>query len=350
MMVLHGRTTKRCMKILILGGTVFLGRHLTEVFLSRGHHVTHYNRGLSNTRLFPEVEKLRGDRNLNLLPLRGRAWDAVVDTCGYFPRQVTASAKVLYPHTPLYAFISSVNQYADFSVRGVNERYSSAATIFQAAQSDPPLTPETYGPLKATCEKAVQEIYGNRALIVRPGCLVGPYDQAHRFTYWVRRTAAGGAMLVPGSPDQVWQIIDVRDAAEWIVRMLEEERAGIFNVVGPEQPISASQLMQQLTSSAGSDARTIWVDAEFLRTSSAGKRWLDLAEWSDLSPSMAHLYSIDNTHAVATGLCFRPLAVTAQDVLTWLELRGPRGADALDPEGEKDLLRARGRYAMALPR
>jgi 2'-hydroxyisoflavone reductase len=337
------------MKILILGGTVFLGRHLTEVFLARGHQVTHYNRGLDNAHLFPEVEKLRGDRNLNLLPLRGRSWDAVVDTCGYFPRQAVATAEALHLHTPLYAFISSVNQYADLRVSGVGEHYPSASASFQAKQSDPPLTPETYGPLKAACEKAVQEIYGDRALIVRPGCLVGPYDQAHRFTYWVRRAAAGGAMLVPGSPDQVWQIIDVRDAAEWIVRMLEEECAGIFNVVGPEQPISAGQLVQQLTSSAGSDARPIWVDAEFLRMSSAGTRWLDLAEWSDLSPSMAHLYSIDNTRAVASGLCFRPLAVTAQDVLSWLERRGPRGADALDPERENDLLSAGTRYMMTVP-
>ena len=162
------------MKILILGGTVFLGRHLTEAFLSCGHEVTHYNRGLQNTHLYPEVEKLRGDRDRDLLPLRGRSWDAVVDTCGYFPRQVAATARPLHPHTPLYVFISSVNQYADLSVCGVDENHPGATAIYQAEQPDPPLTPETYGPLKAACETAVRQVYGDSALVVRPGCLVGP--------------------------------------------------------------------------------------------------------------------------------------------------------------------------------
>lgn len=334
------------MKILILGGTVFLGRHLTEAFLSRGHEVTHYNRGLQNTHLFPEVEKLRGDRDRDLLPLRGRSWDVVVDTCGYFPRQVAAAARALHPHTPLYVFISSVNQYADLSVCGVNENYPGATTIVQAEQPDPPLTPETYGPLKAVCEKAVRQVYGDRALVLRPGCLVGPYDQAHRFTYWAKRAAAGGSILVPGRPDQLWQIIDVRDAAEWIVRMLEEGRTGTFNVVGPEQPISADRLVQELASVAGIDAQPIWVDTGFLRGEPGGSRWLDLAEWSNLPRTMAHLYSIDNAHAVATGLCFRPLAATAKDVLSWLAQRAPQEADALAPERESDLLRAWDRRAM----
>lgn len=337
------------MKALILGGTVFLGRHLTEAFLSRGHRVTHYNRGSSNAHLFPEVEKLRGDRDLGLSPLQGRSWDAVVDTCGYFPRQVAAAANALHPHTPLYAFISSVNQYADLSVSGIDEHYPSAPPVFQTGQPDPPLTPETYGPLKAACEKAVRQVYGDQVLLVRPGCLVGPYDQAHRFSYWVRRAAAGGPMLVPGRPDQLWQIIDVRDTAEWIVRMLEGGRTGTFNVVGPEQPIPASRLVQQLAGATGSDAQPIWVDREFLHAGSAGKRWLDLAEWSDLSPAMSYLYSIDNARAVATGLCFRPLAVTANNVLAWLRMRASHPADALDPEGEKDLLRAWGHHAMTMP-
>jgi 2'-hydroxyisoflavone reductase len=312
---------------------------LTEACLSRGHQVTHYNRGLSHAHLFPEVEKLRGDRDINLLPLRGRSWDAVVDTCGYFPRQVIGAAKALHPHTPLYAFISSVNQYADLSVSGIDEHYPSASAISHVAHPDPPLTPETYGPLKAACEMAVRHVYGDQVLLVRPGCLVGPYDQAHRFSYWVRRAAAGGPMLVPGRPDQLWQIIDVRDAAEWIVRMLEGGCTGTFNVVGPEQPIPASRLVQQLACAAGSDTQPIWVDTGFLRTESAGKRWLDLAEWSDLSPAMSYLYSIDNARALATGLCFRPLAVTALDVLAWLRLRAPHEADAPDPERESYLLR-----------
>lgn len=327
------------MKILILGGTVFLGRHLTEVFLSRGHEVTHYNRGLQNTHLFPEVEKLRGDRDCDLLPLRGRSWDAVVDTCGYFPRQVATAARALHPHTPFYVFVSSVNQYADLSVCGIDESQPSATAIFQAEKIDPSLTPITYGPLKAACEKAVRQVYGDSTLVVRPGCLVGSYDQAHRFSYWVKRAAAGSLMLVPGRSDQFWQIIDVRDAAEWIVRMLEIGSTGIFNVVGPAQPISAGELLQELVSATGSDAKPIWVDISFLRKQPSGDCWLDLAEWSDLPPDRTHLYSIDNARAVAAGLRFRSLAVTTRDVLAWLAQRAPREADDLKPERENDLLR-----------
>lgn len=337
------------MKVLILGGTIFLGRHLTEAFLCRGHDVTHFNRGLTNSYLFPEVEKLCGDRSCDLFPMLARSWDAVVDTCGYFPRQVAAIARGLHPHTPLYVFVSSVNQYADLSISGVNETHPNATVDLLEEEIDPPLTPETYGPLKSACEIAVRQVYGDGALVVRPGCLVGPYDQAHRFTYWVRRSAAGGAMLVPGRPDQLWQIIDVRDAAEWIVHMLEEGRTGTYNVVGPEQPITAGRLVKELASVAGINAQPIWVDTGFLRGEPGGSRWLDLAEWSDLPPTMAHLYSIDNAHAVATGLCFRPLAVTAKDVLSWLAQRAPQEADALAPERESDLLRAWDRRAMTKP-
>jgi 2'-hydroxyisoflavone reductase len=337
------------MRILILGGTVFLGRHLTEAFLSRGHEVTHFNRGLQNTHLFPEVEKLRGDRDRDLLLLRGRSWDAVVDTCGYFPRQVAAAARALHPHTPLYALVSSVNQYADLSVCDVNENHPGAPAIFSAAQPEPQLTPETYGPLKAACEKAVRQVYGGGALVLRPGCLVGPYDQAYRFTYWAKRVAAGGPMLIPGRPDQIWQIIDVRDTAAWIVCMLENGRTGTFNVVGPEQPISADRLVHELASVAAINAQPIWVDTGFLRGEPGGSRWLDLAEWSNLPPTMTHLYSIDNAHAIAAGLCFRPLAATAKDVLSWLAQRAPQEADALAPERENELLRAWSRCATTKP-
>lgn len=337
------------MKVLILGGTIFLGRHLTEALLFRGHDVTHFNRGLTNSYLFPEVEKLRGDRNCDLFPMLGRSWDAVVDTCGYFPRQVVEAAKALHQHTPLYVFVSSVNQYADLSISSVDESHHGAAFGSQAEQIDTPLTPETYGPLKSACEIAVRQVYGDGALVVRAGCLVGPCDQSHRFSYWVRRSAAGGPMLVPGRPDQFWQIVDVRDAAGWIVHMLEEGRTGTFNVVGPEQPITAVRLVKELASVAGINAQPIWVDTGFLRAEPSGKRWLDLAEWSDLPPTMAHLYSIDNAHAIASGLCFRPLAVSARDVLCWLAQREHQEADGLEPERENDLLRIWERFAATMP-
>lgn len=317
---------------------------MVQALLARGHEVTLFNRRRQNPHLFPSVEKLRGNRDNDLANLSFRSWDAVIDTCGYFPRQVAATAQKLYPHTPLYAFISSVNQYADLSVPDADENQPSNDMEWQ---SEPLLTPETYGPLKAACEKAVRRVFQDGALILRPGCLVGPYDQAHRFTYWLQRIAAGGSMLVPGRPEQRWQIIDVRDVAEWIVRMIEDGSTGTFNVVGPQKPITADQLMHELAVRADSDLRPIWVDPEFLHRIPGGERWLDLAEWADLPRNRLHLYSIDNSRAVNRGLSFRPLAVTAQDVRKWLTEREPHVADALELGRERDILRAWKQFAAA---
>lgn len=329
---------------MLIGGTVFLGRHITQILLSRGHEVTLFNRGLQNPHLFPKVEKLRGDRDKHLSIPSSRSWDAVVDTCGYFPRQVAATTHKLRQHAPIYAFISSVNQYADLSLPGVDE---SQAGYDVEWQHEPPLVPETYGPLKAACETVIRQVYQDRALILRPGCLVGPHDQAHRFSYWVRRVAASGKMLIPGRPDQQWQIIDVRDVAEWLVRMIEIEQTGTFNVVGPQKPITANELIHELAIGTDSIPEPIWVETGFLRSAADGKRWLDLAEWTDLSQNRLHLYSIDNSRAVHNGLQFRPLAITARDVLNWLMEQQPRGIDALELNREIDTLRAWDRRAVA---
>jgi len=324
------------LKILIIGGTVFLGRHVTQALLSRGHEVTLFNRGHHNPLLFPSVEKLRGDRDKNLSSLSCRSWDAVIDTCGYFPRQVAATAQKLHLHAPLYAFISSVNQYANFSIPAIDETHPGSRIKFKA---EPSLTPETYGPLKAACESVVRQIYPEGALIFRPGCMVGPYDQAHRFTYWVKRTAAGGHILVPGRPEQPWQVIDVRDVAEWVVRMLETRRIGTFNVVGASNPYTAHQLIRELTMGTDSIVQPIWVDTQFLHALDA-ERWLDLAEWAELPPNRSHLYAIDNSRAIKEGLTFRPLAETVRDVRAWLPSRPPYNADALELDRERDILRA----------
>lgn len=324
------------MRILILGGTVFLGRHLTETLLSRGHDVTLFNRGQQNSRLFPAAEKLRGNRDGNLSALAFRNWDVVIDTCGFFPRQVEASTRQLRSYSTRYVYISSVNQYADFCIPNVNEAHPSDTTPLSP---DSPLTAVTYGPLKAACEAVVRQVYDDDALILRPGCMIGPYDQAHRFTYWVQRTAAGGPMLVPGRPEQAWQVIDVRDVVEWLVRMIEQEHTGTYNVVGAQKPYLAQALMAELANELNSKTQPIWTDTTFLRNVTGGERWLDLAEWTDLSKKWTHLYAVDNTRAIKQGLYFRPLAETAHDVRTWLAERGPRDADALELDHERNTLK-----------
>lgn len=324
------------MKILVIGGTVFLGRHVTQALLSRGHKITLFNRGQQNPDLFPLVERLRGDRDKDLSSLSFRSWDAVIDTCGYFPRQVAATTHELHQCAPIYVFISSVNQYADLSNPSATESQPSHDVEWQ---SEPLLTPETYGPLKAACEKIVRQVYHDGALILRPGCLVGPHDQAHRFSYWVRRTALGGSMLIPGRPEQRWQIVDVRDVADWLVSMIETGRTGTFNVVGPQKPITANQLIQELAIGTDSSPQPIWVETGFLHSVAGGKRWLDLAEWADLSQSKLHLYSIDNSSAVHNGLCFRPLAVTARDILSWPVEQNSYGPGALELNRERETLR-----------
>jgi 2'-hydroxyisoflavone reductase len=327
------------LRILIIGGSVFLGRHLVNALLTHGHDVTLFNRGLQNPELFPNVQKLHGDRDRDLSPLKGKTWDAVVDTCGYYPKQVLQTAKILRSSAPRYIYVSSVNQYRDFKIQDVCESYPSAKSSWVNLIRNPQLTEKNYGHLKAGCEEVVRRVYGKNSLIIRPGYIVGPYDQSYRFIYWIRRVAAAGTMLVPGHPEQVWQIIDVRDLAEWIVRMLELGVGGTFNVVGPEKPITIASLINTFASVLGVDAFPVWVDISFLQNVSGGARWIDLAHWSNLAPTMAHLYTIDNARAVSAGLLFRPIAATSKDVLSWLALRPPQEAYDLAPERENELLR-----------
>ncbi len=206
------------MKLLVLGGTVFLGRHLVEAATARGHSVTLFNRGQHNPELYPEVEKLRGDRDSDLSALQGRRWDAVIDTCGYLPRAVRASAELLADAVDHYTFISSISVYADFHTPAMDE---SAPVGTLADETVEEVTGETYGPLKALCEQAAERALPGRVLNIRPGLIVGPHDPTDRFTYWPVRVARGGEVLAPGRPHVPVQVIDGRDLAEWTVRMVE---------------------------------------------------------------------------------------------------------------------------------
>jgi nucleoside-diphosphate-sugar epimerase len=300
------------MRLLILGGTLFLGRHLTEAALARGHAVTLFNRGLHNTDLFPGVEKLRGDRDGDLTALEGGRWDAAIDVHGRVPRIVRASAALLAPAVGHYTFISTTSVYGDQRIRDMDEN-APLATIADPTVEDP--TGPNYGPLKALCERAVAAALPGRALIVRPGLIVGPHDPTNRFTYWPRRAAQGGDVLAPGAPEQSLRfIVDVRDLAAWIVRMAEAGATGVFNAKGPDYPLTMGGLMETCKTVSGSDARFVWVDEQFLLDRQVGP-WMDLPLW--LPAGMGALHTARSDKAYRAGLTFRPIAETVRDTLAW---------------------------------
>ncbi len=331
------------MKLLILGGTMFLGRHLVEAALGRGHVVTLFNRGRHNPELFPEVEKLRGDRDGNLDALRGRRWDAVIDTCGYVPRLVRDSAELLADASNLYVFISSISVYPDHS-QPVDET-SKVGTLENESVEE--ITGETYGPLKVLSEQAAEKAMPGRVLVIRPGLIVGPDDKTVRFSYWTARVARGGEVLAPGSPDKQIQLIDSRDLAEWTVRMAEEFRTGVYNANGPDYRLTMGRFLEECRSLSGSDARLTWVDEKFLLERGV-EAWSELPLWvaDDDEP---HRYFLANNidKALASGLTFRPLADTIRDTLAWQKHNEVTTNDkpgvpvpnlTLKPERERDLL------------
>src|SRR2546423_826005 len=245
------------MKLLILGGTRFLGRHLVTAGLARDHEITLFNRGRHSSDALPLVEIIHGDRYSELNKLHGRRWDAVVDTCGMLPRAVRAAAETLSDSVDRYVFISTQNVYADVSKPGVDESFPlKTLTNDQLDRanavdtSGDPSYGEMYGGLKALCERAAEEVMPDRVLIIRPGLIVGPYDYTERFTYWVARVAAGGEVLAPGPPERYVQFIDVRDLAEWIVKMVERKEKGIYNANGPTKSLTMQTVLDESKSAS----------------------------------------------------------------------------------------------------
>lgn len=325
------------MQLLILGGTVFLGRALVDAALAAGHEVTLFNRGKSNPGLYPAVETLIGDRDGGLDVLAGRRWDVVVDTCGYVPRLVRDAAVRLADVVDLYVFISSQSVYADASVVDQDE---TAAVGTLDDESVEEITGETYGPLKALCERAATEAMHGRCLNVRSGLLVGPHDPSDRFTYWPVRVAHGGEVLAPVTPDLPVQLIDVRDMADWILRAAASGLAGTYNVTGLEPAVTLGDVLETARVVSGSDARFTWLSEAFLNAH-------EVAFWTELPlviPGEAYAgfstFNIDR--ALATGLTFRPLVETVRDTLAWAAERPSdrRWRAGLAPEREGELLAA----------
>lgn len=295
------------MRVLILGGTLFLGRHLVEAALDRGDEVTLFNRGRTNPELFPDVEKLRGNRdNGELAALENRTWDAVIDTSGYVPRVLRQSAELLRDAVGVYVFVSSLSVYMPTPKLGVGEDEPVHELEDQTSED----VDANYGPLKALCERAVETTLPGRALNLRSGLLIGPHDPTNRFTYWVRRMAKGGDVLAPVPPDARVQLIDVRDFSQWAIRMAEERHSGTLNVTGPVR--SFAQMLDACDEVTGSEARIAWVDEAFLL-----ERSVDLPLWLplDSNPDWAGFFAVNSSRAERHGLATRSLAESCSAVL-----------------------------------
>jgi 2'-hydroxyisoflavone reductase len=306
------------MRILILGGTRFLGRHLVAAAQARGHQLTLFHRGAGG-----DVETIQGDRYRDLDRLRGRRWDAVIDTSGYLPRSVRAAAEVLADAVEQYVFISSVSVYADLHAPRVDEHAPvatlSAEQVEQANAVDTSgsMSASTFGPmyggLKALCEVAAEEVLPRRVLSIRAGLIVGAHDYTDRFTYWVARVARGGEVLVPGEPQRHVQFIDAHDLARWLIDMVEARRSGVFNANGPPDAVTMNALLETCRAESGSDARFTWVDDAFLLGEGV-KPWTDLPLWLPHGTRRG-LMATNVSKAMAAGLRRRPLRETVRDVL-----------------------------------
>ncbi|HUS62292.1 MAG TPA: NAD-dependent epimerase/dehydratase family protein [Acidimicrobiales bacterium] len=327
------------MNVLMLGGTMFLGRHLVEVALDAGHNVTLFNRGQTNADLYPEVRRLRGDRSSgDYGSLAGERFDAVVDTCGYFPRAVEQAIDALDGRIGHYTFVSSVSAYRDYSQAGVTEDSP-------VGQLDDPeveeVTGESYGPLKALCEEAAANRMGGRALVVRPGLIVGPHDPSDRFTYWVRRVGQGGEVLVPESPDSPTQLIDARDLASFTLQLLEQGTSGVYNTVGPNEPATLGDLLDSIRRVSESDATFTYASVDFLAEHGV-QGWVQLPMWVPSAGEIRGINQISPAKAIAAGLTSRPIDEITRDTFDWDRTREqtwPMKA-GLTPEREAELLGA----------
>lgn len=299
--------------LLVLGGTGFLGPHVVEAALAQGWTVTLFNRGKTNPDMFPDLEKLRGDRDGKLEALEGRRFRAVIDTSGYVPRVVRQSAELLAPNVGQYMFVSSVSAYADFTKMGIDETYG-------VAQLEDPTVedvPQFYGGLKAACEATVEEVLPGRTTNVRPGLIVGPGDPTDRFTYWPARIDQGGEILSPGTPDDPIQVIDARDLAAWMIGALEQVHTGVYNLVGPFPPTTIGALLDTCVAQAKTPGSLVWADKDFLEANEVAP-WMQMPVWV---PPGAEGYEgfaqIDATRAKDTGLKTRSLEETVRDTLAW---------------------------------
>ncbi len=323
------------MNILIIGGTKFVGRHITQAAIDAGHKVTLFNRGKTNADLFPGAVKLFGDRDGGTDALKGKTWDAVIDVCGYFPRIVRQSAELLKDAVGLYVFVSTISVYADESQPGIDEN-SELGTIEDPSVEE--ITNKTYGPLKVLCEEEVKRFFPEKHFIPRPGFVVGPNDPTDRFTYWPHRYFEGGTMLAPAPAEQPMQFIDGRDLGEWIIRMTSEMKTGEYNATGPDYVLTLEKILADCAEVSKKKTEIVWVDEEFLKEREITARELPL--WY-AGEEYAGIMKVNVSRAIEAGLTFRPLPETIRDTIRWDSNRpiSYEWRAGLSSEREAELLR-----------
>lgn len=332
------------MRLLVLGGTRFLGRGVVDAALEAGDQVTTFTRGVSGPP--PDgVEALHGDRTRpdGMDVLRGREWDAVVDTSGFVPAVVGRGAALLADAVGHYVFVSSINAYPDFGDEPIRDDSAVHDCAPDAGSPDGEFAPELYGPYKVGSERAVQQHFPGRSAQLRAGMIIGPYDDTGRFPYWVGRMARGGEVLAPGKPDAPLRLIDQRDLGAWAVEVARDGRTGPFVATGPAAQVTFAEMLAG--AEHGPDTTVTWVDEDFL-VDQGVKPWSELPLWLPTKDA-PYVYDQDTTRAEQAGLRARPVAESAADTLAWL--RGPDGDNApnprvgkagLAPDRERDVLKA----------
>jgi len=329
------------LRILILGGTGFIGPNQVKYAVARGHKVTVFNRGRSQGEIPDEVERLYGDRNGQLEALKGRDWDVVIDNPTTLPRWVRDAAQILQGHARQYVFISTLSVYASWATPNMDE----TAPVEKLSDPDSEDTRRDYGPLKALAEQEAEKWFPGKTTVIRPGLIVGPEDPSDRFTYWPVRLARGGEVLAPGTPGDPVQIIDTRDLAEWTIRMVEQGDVGVYNAVGPRSPFTMGEMLAGIRAvlPGSLDIRFTWADADFL-SSRQVRPWSDMPVWIPTVGETAGWSQVNIDRALAKGITFRPFAVTALDTLEWHRTRPAEAQEkmraGLTPEREAEVLAA----------
>jgi 2'-hydroxyisoflavone reductase len=323
--------------ILILGGTGFIGPHEINYARARGHKITMFNRGKTAPGMFPDIEALIGDRNGELDSLKGRDWDAVIDNSGFFPRHARLSAELLHGHVDKYMFVSSISAYSE-ALTVEDDEFSAAYGVMDDPTDEfEHIYGPTYGPRKALCEQEITKVFGDNAINIRPGIIVGVGDPTERLRHWLRRMQVGNEILVPGVEDLPVQYIDAADLCGWMVRILEDgDGSGPYNAVGAEEPYRARPLLEGLVDATGSTSTLTWIDWEWIRKQTSEN--LNYGPWYGQGP--IPFMQVNNDRALASGLTFRPIADTAMDMIAKL---GPNSAQqigraGLDLETEAALL------------
>ncbi|MDP2479188.1 MAG: NAD-dependent epimerase/dehydratase family protein [Candidatus Palauibacterales bacterium] len=329
----------RPLRILILGGTGFIGPHEVDYARARGHHLTLFNRGKTHPGLFPNIEQLHGDRNGGLESLKGKRWDVCIDNSASNIEWVRSSAALLKDAVHRYLYVSSISAYSDMSTPGMDEDAPTFTYESAGVSRDAKKLP--YGLQKALCERETRRVFGARGTVVRPGLIVGPRDPTDRFTYWPVRVHRGGDVLAPGTPADPTQIIDARDLTGFMIRLVENDAGGTFNATGHSRGMA--DLLKGIRAAEDADCTFTWADAAFLAAHDV-KPWSDMPVWVPDTRETAGFARVDIRRAIGAGLTFLPLAKTARDTLAWFQAqpaeRRAHLRSGLTPEREAEVLKA----------